>query len=114
MAYGRVGVDVFQVGLYHGTEGTVYDRDGRQHQEEVTPNGSSGRHQVHGDTEASVTSQFHQYTGVQHTYGRRGRSMTVGAPCMEGEEGAQYTKSQEDHREEDALHLGRYLVFHDF
>ena len=33
---------------------------------------------------------------------------------MEGKECSQHTESQEDHREEDTLHFGRYLVLHDF
>ena len=40
--------------------------------------------------------------------------MTVRAPGMEGEQGSQHTESQEDGREENALHLGRYLVVDNF
>ena len=51
---------------------------------------------------------------MKHRYGGRCRSVTVGAPCMEWEQGAKNTESQEYHREEDALHFGRDLQFHNF
>ena len=65
-------------------------------------------------TETSVTSQLHQYTGMKHTNCRRSRSMTIGTPCMEREQGSQHSESQENHREEDTLHFGRDLQFYDF
>ena len=56
VAYRRVGVDVFQVGLHYGTERSVHHGNGGQYQEEIAPDSGTGRHQVHGDAETSVTS----------------------------------------------------------
>ena len=71
MADRRIRIDVFQVGLYHSAESTVYNGDGGQYQEEVSPDCSSGRHQEHGDAETSVTAQFHQYACMKHGYSCR-------------------------------------------
>ena len=103
VGYGRVGVDILQVGLYASREGTVNHRDTRQDEEDPRQFVGSLRHQEHGDAEATVTSQFHQYTGMQHGHSRRRRSMTVGAPCVEREQGAQYAETDEGQREPDAL-----------
>ena len=107
MANRRVCVDVLQVGLYNGAESSVNYRNRSQNQEEVSPNCSSGRHQIHRNAETSVTSQLHQYAGVEHTYRRGGRSVTVGAPCMEREQSSQYAESEEYSREENTLDFCR-------
>ena len=51
---------------------------------------------------------------MEHRYGSRCRSVTVGTPSMEGEQGTQYTESQEDEREEKSLHFGRNVALGDF
>ena len=51
---------------------------------------------------------------MKHRYGSRRRSVTVGAPCVEGEQCAQYAESQESHREEDLLVFGRDFQLRDF
>ena len=105
MAYGRIGIDVFQIGLHHGAESPVNHRNRSQYQEEVAPLGQSFRHQVHGNAETPVATQFHQHAGMQHGHRRRGGSMAVGTPCMEREQGTQYAEAQEHRRKEQVLHL---------
>ena len=110
VAHRGVGVDVFQVSLYAGREGTIDNRNTCQYQEYPAQLIGSFGHQIHGDAEATVASQLHQYACMKHGYSRRCRSMTVRAPRMEGEQGAQHAKSQEGEWEPDALLFNRYVV----
>ena len=60
-------------------------------------------HQVHRHAETAVAAQLHQHAGVEHRHGGRCRCVTVGAPGVEREEGAQHAEADEDHREPDVL-----------
>ena len=62
VTHGRVGVDIFQVSLYTGREGTVDDGAGREDQEDPAELLSGLGEQEHGDTEATVTTELHQHT----------------------------------------------------
>ena len=108
--YGGVGVDVFEVGLYAGREGAVHHGDAGEDQENPSQFLGGFGHEVHGDAETSVTAEFHQYAGMEHGYGGGSGRVTVGAPGMEGEEGSQYTESEEGQREPDALLCQRNVV----
>ena len=108
--YGRVGIDVFQVGLYAGGECTIHYGDARQHEEYPSEFLCGLRHQIHGDAEASVTSQLHQYACMQHGNGSRCGCVTVGAPCVEREQGSQYAETEEGKRKPDSLLLNRDIV----
>ena len=99
----RVGVDVFEVGLHAGREGAVHDRDRRQGDEYPAQLVRRFGHEVHRHAETTVAAQLHQHAGMEHRHGRRGRSMAVGAPRMEGEQGAQHAEPDEDQREPDIL-----------
>ena len=99
----RVGIDVLQVGLHAGAQCTIHHRDGGQDEENPSKLLSSLRQQIHGYAEATIASQLHQHTSVEHRHGGRRRSMTVGAPCVEREQSTQHTKSDEDEREEHLL-----------
>ena len=103
MADGRVGIDILQVGLYTSGECAVYHGDSGKNQEYPSQFLCSFGHQVHGYAETSVTSQFHQYTGMEHGYGSRCGGVTVGAPCVEREQSAQHTETEEGEREPDTL-----------
>ena len=92
VAYRRICVDVFQVGLYTCAECTVNDTDTGQDQENPCQFVSSLGHQEYGNTETSVTSEFHQHAGMQHRHGGRRRSVTVGRPCVEREHRTQHAK----------------------
>ena len=83
--YGRICVDILQVRLYTSRESTVNYGNTSQDKEDPAKFLGSFGHQIHGDTEATITSKFHQYTCMEHTYSRRRRGMTVRAPCMERE-----------------------------
>ena len=108
--YGRVGVNILQVCLYTSREGTVDNGDTCQYQEYPAEFLSSFRHQIHGDTETTVTTKFHQYTCMEHTYGSRRRSVTVGAPCVEREQCTEYTETEESKREPNALLFDRNIM----
>ncbi len=103
VAYRGVGVDVFEVGLDAGRECSVDNRDAGQDKENPGEVIGSLRHEVHGHTEASVTTQLHKHTSMEHRHGGRGTGMTVGAPGMEGEHGAEDTEADKAHREEEIL-----------
>ena len=104
--HGTVGVDVLEVGLHTGAEGTVDHGDAREDEEYPTELVGSLGHEVHGNAEAAVATQLHEYAGMQHRHGRGGRSVTVGAPCVEGEEGSEHTETDEGEGEPEAL-LGK-------
>ena len=108
--HGGVGVDILQVRLYAGREGSVDDGDARQDEEDPGQLVGSLGHEEHGDAEAAVASQLHQHAGVQHGHGRGRRGMTVGAPCVEGEEGTQHAEADERQGEPDALLLDGDVV----
>ena len=108
--YGRVGVDIFQVGLHTGGECAVYNGDTCQYEEYPAEFLRGFGHQIHGDAETSVTAQFHQYARMQHGNGSRCGCVTVGAPCVEREQSAQHTETKEGKREPDALLLDRDIV----
>ncbi len=99
----RVGVDIFEVGLHTGREGSVDNRYTGQDKE--YPGEVVGRlgHQIHCHAEAAVASELHQHAGVKHRHCRRRTCVTVGAPCVEGEHRAQHTESDKCHREEEIL-----------
>ena len=103
MGYGRVGVDVLQVGLHTSGESTVDNRNACQNQEYPAQLIGSLGHQIHGDAETSVSPQFHQYSGVKHGNGSRCRSMTVRAPRMKRKQSSQNTESQKSERKPDTL-----------
>ena len=110
MRYGRVGIDVLQVGLHASGECAVHYGDTRQYEEYPAQLLCGFGHQVHGDAEAAVAAQLHQYACMQHTDGGRCGCMTVGAPGMEREQSAQHAETEEGKREPDALLLHGNIV----
>ena len=101
--YRGVGVDIFEVGLHAGRESAVHDRNRREDDENPAQFVRRFGHQVHRHAEAAVAAQLHQHAGVEHRHGGRCRCVTVGAPGVEREEGAQHAEADEDHREPDVL-----------
>ena len=95
----RVGVDVLQVGLHASGEGAVDHGDSRQHEEDPAQFVGGLGQEVHGNAETAVTTELHEHTGVEHRNGRGGGGVTIGRPCVEGEECAEHTEADEGHRE---------------
>ncbi len=62
----RVGIDILQVGLYTGTQGTVDHRDRGEDEEDPGEILGSLGQQIHGYTEAAIASELHQHTSVEH------------------------------------------------
>ncbi len=72
MANRRVSIDVFEVGLENGPECAIHHTDTSENKENPGLFLGSFGHQIHGYPESAVTSQFHQYAGVEHrNSGRR-------------------------------------------
>ena len=103
MRNGRVGVDVLQVGLYASAERTIDNGDAREDEEYPAQFLRCIGQEVHGNAEATVTTELHQHTSVEHGYGSRRGGVTVGTPSMEGEEGTEDTEANKGHGEPDAL-----------
>jgi len=100
---GGVGVDVLQVGLHTGRERAIDHGDGREDEEDRTPELQGVGHEEHRDAQAAVATELHQHTSMEHGDGGRRGGVTVRAPCVEGEERSQHTETDEDKREEDVL-----------
>ena len=100
---GGVGIDVLQVGLYARAKCTIDHGDTREDEEYPAQFLRCIGQEVHGNTEATIATEFHQHTCVKHGYGRRRGGVTVGTPSVEGEEGTKNAKADESHREPNAL-----------
>ena len=103
VADGRICVDILEVGLHTCAERTIDNGDTREDKEYPGKFLSGIRHQIDGDTEATVTTKFHEHAGMEHGHRSRSGSMTVGAPCVEGEHSTQHAEANECHREEEFL-----------
>ena len=52
----------------------------------------------------TVTTKFHQYTGMQHRYGCWRTGVTIRRPCVEWEQRTEDTETDEEQWEEHVLH----------
>ena len=68
VAHGGVGVDILQVGLHAGREGTIDHRNGSEDEEYPRQFVGSVRQEVHGNAEAAVASELHQHAGMEHRH----------------------------------------------
>ena len=57
-----------------------------------------------GNAETSIASKLHQYACMEHRHGCWSRCVTVGRPCVEGEERAKHAKSDEYEGEKHLLY----------
>ena len=107
VAHTRVSVDILEVGLHTSAQRTIDDAGTREQQENPSQLVGGKRHQIDGDAETAVTSQFHQHTRVEHRHRRGRRGMTIGRPCMEWEHGTQHAEADKCQREQQILPIVR-------
>ena len=107
VAYRRVGIDILEVGLDAGAEGTVNYGDAGEDKEYPSQFIGGFGHQIHGNAEAAVASELHEHAGVEHRNCRGGGSMTVGRPGVEGEHGTEDTETCEGEDEPEVLETAR-------
>lgn len=83
----------FQVGLHTGRERAIDHGDGREDEEDRTPELQGVGHEEHRDAQAAVTASFIS-TPAWSMETAVGAGVTVRAPCVEGEERSQHTRNR--------------------